>query len=127
MMPITVAEVAKLLRTYKLRCGPEGPLQIQIAAIFAANGIAFVPEMPLCKRDRIDFYVPLRGDVVGVGVEVKVADSWTNVTRQLLRYAESEAILGLVLVTTRATHVKFIPDTLGGKPVAIVSTLESAL
>lgn len=84
-------------------------LQEEIAAVFAAAGVAFEREVMLTPKDRIDFLVG------AVGIEIKVKGAAHAVARQLLRYAEHERIGELVLFTTRTQIV--VPTTLGGKVV----------
>lgn len=64
-------------------------------------------------RGRIDFLV---GEV---GIEVKVDGGLSPVTRQLHRYLEVEALAGVLLVTTVASHLA-VPREMLGKPVTVV-------
>jgi hypothetical protein len=73
-------------------------MQSAIAAALIQEGIEFRAEYRLAPRDRIDF---LAG---GVGIETKIAGSYIEVASQLLRYAESPLVTGLILVTNRASH-----------------------
>ena len=63
--------------------------------------------------DRIDFLVGR------IGIEVKTRHSRADVLRQLDRYAQSEMLDSLILVTTRAQH-RDAPESIRGKPLALV-------
>lgn len=84
----------------------------RIAQALEATGYAFEHEVRLGPRDRIDFLIG------SVGIEVKIDGSATEVTRQLLRYAEHATIADLILVTMRSQIV--VPAELGGKAVYTV-------
>ena len=74
------------------------------------------------KGGRADFCVadtPGGRSGLVVAVELKVAGTLAEVTRQLFRYAEDAGVCGVVLVTTRARH-DALPDTLLGKPLRVV-------
>jgi hypothetical protein len=90
----------------------EADLGDQIAGRLAAKGVEFEREVWLNNTDRIDFLVG------GVGLELKLKGPVSAVTRQLMRYAQSERVSSLVLVTTRHGH-KSVPRELAKKPVAV--------
>ncbi len=76
------------------------------------GGCGWEHEVPLKPRCRIDF---LCG---GVGIEVKRGrPERARVREQLRRYAESDRIAALVLVTERQID---LPDSLCGKPLRTV-------
>ncbi|HEY5848252.1 MAG TPA: hypothetical protein VIT42_15810, partial [Microlunatus sp.] len=106
--------LARSLLTYR----DEHDLQAAIADRLAVAGIGHVREAQLGPRERIDL---LTDD--GVGIEIKVAGSWTAVTRQLLRYARHDQVRALVLVTTQASHHQQVPAELGGISVAVHSLI----
>ena len=62
----------------------------------------------------------------GVGIEIKVARSWTAVTRQLLRYARHDQVRALA-VTTRASHHQQVPAESAGSLVAVHSLIGQGL
>lgn len=99
-----------------LRTGPgqnEMQLHAQVARALAEAGLEAEHEANLGGGRRIDF---LCG---GVGVEVKRGKPVRGaLLRQLARYAQSDAIRGIVLVVERSAH---LPATVGGKPVRVVS------
>lgn len=90
----------------------ETEFQDGIADLLALRGFRFEREVRLNDRDRIDFLVGR------VGIEIKVKGSWTDAVRQLQRYAASDRIDELVLITTRLSHAKLISE-IGGKPLTI--------
>lgn len=92
----------------------ENLLQLELATVLGDAGVPFLREVELVGAGRIDFLLAGR-----VGLEVKVAGSASEVIRQLWRYAHSGELASLVLVTTRATHLR-IPRSLCGVPVACV-------
>lgn len=115
-----VNQIAVHLRTFRLRFGTEADLQEDVW--MALDGESddnldsgdLMPEYNLGAAGRIDFYFQS-----GIGVECKVQGNKAAVLSQLLRYADHPLITGLVLVTRCRQHTNF-PDTLRGKPLAIV-------
>ena len=113
---MTAAErVAFILSAIK--AGSEPELHESISVALGAANIDFLHEVILSKKDRIDFMVN------GVGIEVKNKCSLPEIIRQLHRYAKSDKIDSLVLVTTKLAH-KQVPKKMLGKDV-IVLALES--
>jgi hypothetical protein len=110
-MPDGEAVTAALSR-YRIVCNAEAELQAAIADAMRAAGLPCEREVPLTPRDRIDLLVDR------VGIEVKVAGSLHVVARQLQRYAASDRVDELVLVTTKGAHARMV-DELGGKPVSV--------
>jgi hypothetical protein len=91
----------------------EKDLQDRIAAALTTGGIEHLREYNLTPRDRVDLMAGR------VAVELKVAGDSGSVRRQLTRYANSDEVDALVLVTTRARH-RNLPPTLNGKPLFVV-------
>lgn len=79
--------------------GTERAMQQAVGQVLRDAGVPFEPERRLAPRDRIDF---LLGS--GIGIETKIGGSYIEVASQLLRYAESPLVTGLILVTNRASH-----------------------
>ena len=98
----------------------EYQLQEGLAAALSSRGWPVEREVRLGARDRIDLLVG------SVGVEVKVAGKPDSVVRQLTRYAESDDIDALVLVTSRVRHLD-LPALINGKPVVSVSLVGAGL
>jgi hypothetical protein len=116
----TAAELAQLISCHRFTYRDEQQLHDGLAALFAAQQVPVQREAPLSSSDRIDF---LAGRV---GIEVKTHGPPATVARQLQRYAGSDRIDALVLVTAVARHSQ-LPATLGGKPLLLASLLEGAL
>lgn len=107
--------IAAELRGCSFLFGDERELQNGIAIALARASFEFDREVRLNTRDRIDFLT-----TEAVGVEVKVTSGWREVLRQLERYAESERVEELVLVTNRTLHVQHLPAVIGAKPLLAV-------
>ncbi len=86
-------------------------------------------EHSLDEHNRIDFLTCVQATpttYVRVGIEVKIHSALAVVRRQLERYAESDYIDELLLVTTKAVHHR-IPPELNGKPAVLCSLVEAGL
>ena len=93
----------------------ETSLYCLLERVFLAEGIAFNPQVWVAPASRIDYL--LEG---GVGVEVKsgVVDR-RRILAQLERYAASDVVRSLLLVTERG--VSGLPREMAGKRVRQVS------
>ena len=109
-----MARVCAALSSVRVPAQPEEyDIHAAVARALARAGLEYEHEYRLGPRRRIDFRVGR------VGIEVKKGrPASAELTRQLRKYVQSEALDGIVVVTQRVTAV---PDTLCGKPVAIVS------
>lgn len=99
----------------------EAALQACIADAFATIGdnLRYVREWRLSPRDRPDFGV-WRFDAMettSIAVEVKCKGGLSDLTRQVYRYAEHEAVAGILVVTTRNLH-RGLPTVVLAKPCA---------
>lgn len=117
---MNAAELAAELVTFRFRYNNEKELQAGVFQALTALEIPFIPEHTLSPQDRVDFYIPIEQ----VGIEVKTNDSrggagLTAVTRQLWRYAKSDQIKALILITTRSKH-RDLPSEILGKPLLVV-------
>lgn len=106
--------VIALVRSHAFRCVNEAQLQEALATVVAGDGLQLRREARLATGDRLDLLV---GD--GLAVEVKMKGGLSEVTRQLMRYAEQPEVLELLLVTTRAGHLA-LPPTMRNKPLRVV-------
>lgn len=88
-------------------------MQSDIAFALTTEEVPFEREVAFGPRDRIDFLVGT------VGVECKVAGSANQVMRQLSRYAESDRITELVLVTSKASHRQLNNSEMMGKIIRV--------
>lgn len=117
---MTASDLASALVSYRFRYKNEKELQGGIATCLGALELPFTSEYQLNPQDRVDFFIALDG----VGIEVKTEDSkggasLAAVTRQLWRYAKSDDIKAIILVTTRSKH-REMPAEILGKPVFVV-------
>jgi hypothetical protein len=113
------AAIADDLRRLRFRYCNEAELQAGLGAALTNLGYTVLREVILTPQDRVDFLVD------GVGIEVKVKGPTTAVVRQLVRYAEHDAIEALILVTTRLRHQP--PRELNGKSVIVVALTMAGL
>ena len=110
----TVPDVLDAITANVYRFNNERELQEGLAAALHAAGVHAAREVALSPHDRIDF---LCGSV---GVEVKVKGPWIAVAQQMQRYAESDRVDSLLLVTTVYDHRRLEAlATLGGKPITV--------
>ena len=106
--------ITRVLAAKPLPRSPESRLQNAIAEELADHGVTFSPEVCIAPGSVVDFLVDDR-----IAMEVKVDGSLSDVTRQLHRYAQSDRVEEVLLVTTRARHAE-MPPTLGRKPVRVL-------
>ena len=107
------ASVVAALRRLRCRFADEDQLQAMLTAGLCALGFDVEREVPLARGERIDL-------VVGrTGIEVKITGQTSSVARQLRRYATSERIDDLVLVTSCPRHA-FVPRRIDETPVHVV-------
>ena len=92
------AAVRQVLASYRFRFQNEAELQLGIATALEAAGIAFEREVRFDAANRIDFLLP-----GGLGIEVKIDGSSTQLVRQLVRYADRPEVSELLLVTSKPT------------------------
>jgi hypothetical protein len=116
---MTPADVTVILRRGRYQIGTEAALQASIATVLGEAGVPFEPEVRLGPANRIDFLVE-----GGIGIEAKVRYPRRAIYRQLQRYAESDQITALVLITATALGV---PPSINGKPIFYVSIGRTAL
>jgi hypothetical protein len=107
-------QVRALVTRHRFRCAGEALLQEALNQVLTEAGIPFQREVRLGEAGRIDFLLT----EARVGLEVKVDGGLSEVTRQLLRYAEREDVHALLLVTTRTRHDS-LPAFMLGKPVRV--------
>ena len=106
----TVAEAIGC-RRYNYSC--EAELQTAIASVLSDCSIPFSQEHRLNQKDRLDLKVE------GLAIEVKVGGSLTDLMRQVHRYAQSEEITAVLVVTSRSKH-RSLPTEMNGKPVRVL-------
>lgn len=111
---VLTKRVVEIITRARVDLSDEKRTQRDIAEVFTGAGIPHEREVKLTKKDIVDFMV---GDVA-VEVKLKTGASKMDIYRQLERYAESEKVKALVLVTNLAMG---LPETIKGKPVYFVS------
>ncbi|TXI03120.1 MAG: hypothetical protein E6Q76_14335 [Rhizobium sp.] len=86
--------------------------QSEFAHALDAAGFGFEREVPLSKRDCVDFMLG------GLAVELKIKGRASAIRRQLDRYATHDRVKAVCLLTARAV---LLPDQINGKPAYLVS------
>lgn len=109
-----VDRVASELGRRRFGTSDEFELQDALASVFAEEGMPAEREALMSGKERIDFLLE-----EGVGIEVKIKGSLTDVTRQLARYADCDRVSSLILVTTRQAH-RAVPTEIRDKPIRVV-------
>ena len=106
--------ICSALSTVRVPARPEEyDIHAAVAGALDAAGLDYAHEYRLGPRCRIDFAVGR------VGIEVKKGrPSAADLTRQLRRYLESEALDGAIVITQRALP---LPATIHGKPVILIT------
>jgi hypothetical protein len=109
----TLESIENLLSSYQFNFTSEEELQLAVEAVLTENKILFAREYQLSSKDRIDFLIG------NIGLEVKVGFSYSDVIRQLHRYAQADEIEALILLTSRLQHA--MPKELNGKTLCTVN------
>lgn len=106
--------IATALSTVRMPAQPEEyDIHAAVADALADAGLEYTHEYKLGPRCRIDFLVGR------VGIEVKKGRPATaDLTRQLRRYLESDALDAVIVVTQRVTA---LPTAIHDKPVRLIS------
>jgi hypothetical protein len=102
-----------LIGSARLDLSTEGAVQRGLGRLFEEEGIPYQAEVVLAPSDRIDFLIG------PVGIEVKIGHPRRAILRQLERYARSDRIDTLLLVSSAP-----FPSAgfeMGGKPVRVVN------
>ncbi len=91
----------------------EYDIHAAVARALSDAGLDYEHEYRLGPRRRIDFRAGR------IGIEVKKGRPATSeLTRQLRKYLESDALDAVIVVTQRVTA---LPETICGKPVRLIS------
>jgi hypothetical protein len=131
-----IEEIAEQLRGFRFPTGRESDMQQAVAAALSYRAVEWTGERefrlagasPNTTRGTIDFLIrPVGITPIGrqwIGIECKVDGSPSAVVQQLIRYAEAPELSGLILLTSRPSHVRELAgvETLQGKPFRIVAT-----
>ncbi len=118
-----IARIRKMLGDYTFTAVNEEDLQVQVTGILAVDGGDIIPEREvIAQHGRYDILV--RCDDVVVVLELKVKGSAAEVERQAQRYALTDGVDAVVVVTTSQRLARQLEDggkTLGGKPFAVIA------
>lgn len=107
------------LRKKRFILSDEKDLQNQIAEALNAVAIDHQREVIIGARERVDFMV-----FDGIAVEVKIKGGKVAIFRQLKRYAESELVKEIILLSSVSMG---LPSMINGKPAHVVSLGEQWL
>ena len=109
-----LSPILSALSAVRMPAQPEEyDIHAAVAKALSEAGLEYEHEYRLGPRSRIDFRVGR------VGIEVKKGRPAPSALReQLQKYLESDALDAVIVVTQRATR---LPETLCGKPVALLS------
>lgn len=116
---ITVDDVAAYLRGLKFNYVDEAELQEALAAALRKRGWPFDREVVLSGRSRIDL---LMTKPWCIGIEVKIGGTAAAALEQMARYAKSDRVASLVLVTDRM-QAGVQPESINGKPIRVVNLM----
>lgn len=111
---LMVHDLCLLLERNLRGLGDEASVQVALERLLIRENIEHGREVRLDKASRIDFMVG------AIGVEVKVGGGLASVARQLERYARLDAILEIVLVTTRVQLAR-VPREANGKRIHVAA------
>jgi hypothetical protein len=118
--PIKLRALRDFLSHFRFNYSSEAELQEGIERALSATTYAVQRELRLDDLGRLDFFID--GEIV---IETKIEGSAPQLMRQVSRYAQSPKVLGILVVTDRATHT--LPPSFNGKPVLVHSLLDGAL
>lgn len=112
--------IIDLLNRGRFPLSDEKMLQAEMALALKAAGVHFKREVTLAPGDIVDFLVIDAEEVKlqGIAIEVKIGGSRRNTFKQLERYCGHDAVREIILATT---VVMGLPETINGKPTAVVN------
>ncbi len=114
-VPLELAWLALHARRHHFFWQSEKELQRGLADVWAKIGAKATREAALGSLGQVDFLV-----TPGIAVEVKLKAPASQVIRQLWRYAESDLVQALLLVTTSLALSVEVPDVIRGKSLLSV-------
>lgn len=112
------SDIVKQISSVRLGYATENQLQQQLHELLKTKNLEVIREHRLSARDRVDFL--LKFEQRNVAIECKIKGSGTAITSQLARYAESDDVSEIVLVTSRRVHLAaecFREKEILGKPL----------
>lgn len=119
---MNAGDIAHLISSFRYSYDSEDMLQEHIAAVLANAKVSAKREVRINDKDRLDFLTEETEDAGPVAIEVKIHDSRPSVMSQLHRYAQSDLVSAIVLVTTKARH-HGMPESISGKQIYVASLL----
>jgi hypothetical protein len=123
MIIVSLQDVADLATQYRYVIGTEAEFQDGFARVLQQHGIEHAREYDLgAGFGRIDFFLTASG----IGIELKVKGSPSDVMRQLHRYAMCPRIHALVLVTVRS-RLTFTPRQINRKPLLTAAVWQTQI
>lgn len=114
----TADQVIAALTGARFRFTTEAELQDGVELVLGDALFNVEREVVLGARDRIDFMVG------GVGIEVKIGESLSAVTRQLHRYSLHDRVEALVLVTSMLKH-DHMPARINGREIHVFTVVRA--
>lgn len=106
-----VEQVLAVLRSTSFSWATEDDLQRGVHAALTERGMQPRREVRFGPQNRIDLVVDR------VGIEIKVAGTIGNLTRQVIRYAGVDDLDAIVVVTSRAGFATGLPVSVAGKRI----------
>lgn len=116
-----IIPIVQSLHNSQFYFNTEKELQEGISQVLSAKKIPFEREFKLGDSGTIDFLI-----CGSIGLEVKTGGTWVGIIRQLMRYASSDIITSIILISRKSVFSK-VPNILRRKPVYVVDLWKSAL
>jgi hypothetical protein len=107
------------LAQFRFNYTSEAELQSGIQQALSASSYRVQREFRLEDLGRLDFLI---NDAIVI--ETKIGGSAAELMRQVSRYAQSQSVQAVLVITSRASHV--LPKSFNGKPVMVLSLLGGA-
>lgn len=102
----------EVIHSIKINFSNEAECHRGIKEAFDAAGIAYQHEVKI-PEGRLDFLID------GVGVEVKLDGSLSDLTRQLYKYSLSSKLTGLAVITNK-NRLTYLPLEMSEKPLEVI-------
>lgn len=117
---MTSAEIITHLSGYRFHYSDEKELQQGIEKCLKEGGFPLEREVDLGEPGRIDFFGQ------GIGIEIKIKGSPSDVAEQAVRYCSSPKIEELIVVTGRSLSAR-LPEKIRDKPVHVLPLWKSMI
>jgi hypothetical protein len=113
-----VIQLRNYLSEFRFNYANESELQRGIEQVLVKKGFQVEREVRF-QFGRLDFLID--GEIA---IETKIDGSAAELMRQVCRYVQSPDIIGILVVSDRASHV--LPEAFNNKPVMVLSLLRGA-